>query len=181
MSSKKIANFLNRNLSSRIGIKWSFVARPKTCESHFNKVSKSTNRPETNRLELTKDFQNLFCLDPVQNFEIPGRRVLVRGSLAKPLKSLLNWVPNRQSFVKHFYSSHLILMDRSFLLTILFDVFPADCSTEHIHTSNHLKNDWVQCLIRSVLIGLRRLFVQSAQEVVHLSSFEKWLRTVHPY
>ena len=37
MSSKKIANFLYRNLSSRIRIKWSFVARPKTRESHFQK------------------------------------------------------------------------------------------------------------------------------------------------
>ena len=39
MSSKKIANFLYRNLSSRIRIKWSFVARPKTREGHFLKFS----------------------------------------------------------------------------------------------------------------------------------------------
>ena len=137
MSSKKIANFLYRNLSSRIWIKWSFVTRPKTREGHFKKFPKQiwaeTHEPlgpGTNRLKLTEYFQNLFSLDQVrdiQNFELPDRPVLVGGFLSMPLKPLLNWVLNRQSFVKHFYSSHLVLMDRSFLLTILFDVFPVDC------------------------------------------------------
>ena len=51
----------------------------------------------------------------------------------------LKLVPNLQQFARHFYSSHLVLMDRSYLLTILFDVFPEDCNTKHIHILNHLK------------------------------------------
>ena len=203
MNFKKIANFLNRNLSSRIWIKRPFVARPKTCERHFKKISNRAQIRPIWAVAIIRDpqtarsrdkFQNLFTLGMVkdsQDFlnpgpigigpEIPGYDM--------PLKSLLNWVPNQQSFVRHFYSSHLVLMDRSYLLTILFDVFPEDCNKEHIHTSNHLKNYSVLQCSKDGYGPYHTVVCQaigSKQRSVHnpfwhdpvLSSFGKLLRTV---